>query len=497
METVRRLVLVVSLAVCALEGAFAQAPVDCQQAEECRQRALEAPANAQYERFHDLAWRAIQTGAPNDPESMYLLARAQALSGRRRDALVVLRRLADMGVATEAATEDDLRRVRELPGWTDIAARFDRLRAERLAAGTSSPSPAGAPAGSADAAPAAGGVSVPAPPPRIPTATPAIPAPRVPAAAVPAVTPPPARVVPAPAERSPAAAASAVAIDPLPATDVARFSTAAFSPAGLAYDEVSRRFLFGDTQGRRLFVVSEGSTRLADLVRGDSAGFHEVTGLEIGRRGDLWVTSTAADGTAAALHRLQLISGRTLETFAAPGGAPVALTDLAVTPDGSVLTLDGSAPRVLRLRPGAKAIETAMALDLASPVSLTAGSNDRTVFIAHAGGLVRVDLQQRAVRALAAPAGLALDTIERIRWHRNTLVAIQRRADGARALAILQLDSAGTRVTGARVIDAGLDGDSRTPLLTIVGDDVYYSLVEAAPADGASVDVLVRRIRLP
>ncbi len=488
----RRATFVLLLLVLWPSGAEAQPAADCGQSEACRDLALEARAAAQYERFHDLAWRAVQTGRADDPGLMYLLARAQALSGRRRDALVMLRRIADLGVATEAATDDDLRRVRELPGWREIEARFERLRAGGAAPSLpdlGAPStPSAAPVPPEPRAAVAGGADSPAPlPPAVATPRPAPPAASR-AAAGAADDRPAAPAAPAP---------SPVTVDPLPATDAARFSTGAFAPAGLAYDEVSRRFLFGDTQGRRLFIVGEGSTRTADLVRGDSAGFHDVTALEIGRRGDLWVTSTAADGGTAAIHRLQLISGRTLETFETPGDAPVALTDLSVAPGGTVVALDRGAPRVLRLRPGAKAIETAMPLELRGPLSLTAANSDRAAFVAHAGGLARLDLQQRTTHHVTAPAGIALDTLERIRWHDNALVAIQRLADGARALVLLQLDRAGNRVTGARIIDATLERDARTPLLTIVGDDVYYSVIDGTAAAGASVDVLVRRIRLP
>ena len=97
------------------------APIDCQEPKACGELALEARARGAYEAFHDLAWRAVQTGRPNDPDLMYLLARAQALSGRRRDALVMLRRLAESGIATDAATDEDFRRVRELPEWPYIA----------------------------------------------------------------------------------------------------------------------------------------------------------------------------------------------------------------------------------------------------------------------------------------------------------------------------------------------------------------------------------------
>src|SRR3954471_19141847 len=95
---------------------------ECKEWHECRQLALDAAARQDYETFHDLAWRAVQTGPRNDPALMYLLARAQSLSGRPADALVMLQRLAQIGTQTDAATIDDFRRVRALPGWAEFAA---------------------------------------------------------------------------------------------------------------------------------------------------------------------------------------------------------------------------------------------------------------------------------------------------------------------------------------------------------------------------------------
>ena len=505
---VRVLAILVIVAASCDSVAAAQTPaVECNGWEDCRDRALEARAAGQYERFHDLAWRAVQTAPPNDPALMYLLARAQALSGRRRDALVMLRRLADMRVPTEAATEEDFRRTRELPGWVEIESRFERLRNAPVAAAVPAP-PAPAVPPVATARPAPSVAALPRPEiPRVPPAAPSSPVaadPPAPSVAAPSAAP---RVAAAPPPAAVAAAAPAAAlvppapvIEPLPSDEVARFASAAFAPAGIAYDEVSRRFLFGDTRGRRLFVVGEGSSRTVDLVRGDAAGFHDVTAIEIdGRRGDLWVTSTAADRSAAAIHRLQLISGRALATVPAPAATTVALSDLAVAGNGTVLVLDSGARRVLRLSPGAKSLETMLSLDLVDPVSLAVTSSDRAAYIAHATGVARVDLQQRTLREVTAAGGVTLAGFERIRWHRDSLVGIQRLPDGRRGLTVVQLDRAGTRATASRVIDPSLDRDARSPMLTVVDDDVYYSVVDGAPpSSGAStVDVLVRRIRLP
>src|SRR3954471_19512361 len=99
-----------------------QAPAACPDAASCRTEAEAAAARGEFEAFHDLAWRAVQKGRPNDPALMFLLARAQALSGRPEDALVMLGRLADMHAPVDL-TLHDFDRVRLRPGWAALESR--------------------------------------------------------------------------------------------------------------------------------------------------------------------------------------------------------------------------------------------------------------------------------------------------------------------------------------------------------------------------------------
>src|SRR5437899_12910429 len=99
----------------------------CTEWRDCRQMALAAAARGDYETFHDLAWRAVQTGPPRDPALLFLLARAQALSGRPHDALIMLQRLAEMGVPSDITANDEFVQTRQLPGWPDVSALIERL----------------------------------------------------------------------------------------------------------------------------------------------------------------------------------------------------------------------------------------------------------------------------------------------------------------------------------------------------------------------------------
>jgi hypothetical protein len=391
---------------------------DCTEWHDCRQQALAAADRGEYETFHDLAWRAVQTGPPKDPALMYLLARAQSLSGRPHDALIMLERLAQMGVASDAATNEDFSRTRQLPDWPEAEALIERIA-----------HPSAVPA-------AATASSPPSPPDRV--------------------------------DRRPPIAPTLV-------TEAVRFSTARFAVGGLAYDAASHRFLFGDRLGRKLIVVGEGSNHAVDLVRADSAGFHDISAIEIDqRRGDLWVASAAAADGAGMLHRLQLVSGRLLRAFrVAADLEPVRLVDLAVTPTGAVLVLDAASRQLFVLRSGATSLERVMRIDVQEPASLAIGGDDQVAYVAHRDGLSRIDLRGRTTSPIAAPDGISLMHLERIRWQGHALVAVRVDGDNSRRIIRLELNAGGRAVTRATTLEASIPAAGPT-FITVSGDELLY-----------------------
>src|SRR5205085_9436455 len=182
-------------------------PASCTDVRDCRQQALAAAAERDYARFHDLAWRAVQKGRPNDPDLMYLLARAQSLSGHLDDAAVMLGRIADLGVETDAATNEDFALVRLLKDWPALAVRLAAVSPSAPGASPSTPS-----------APAPAAVSTSS----------------------------------APVATAPSSSSAPVSSAP---ADALSFAPAVSDPIGLAHDAVSRRFVLGDRQAGRLLIV--------------------------------------------------------------------------------------------------------------------------------------------------------------------------------------------------------------------------------------------------
>jgi hypothetical protein len=435
---------------------------DCRAWQECRQLAADAESRKDYEAFHDLAWRAVQSGPKNDPQLMYLLARAQSLSGRPGDALVMLQRLADMGVPNDAETNDDFRRVRALAGWAAFRSKADA--ADPSTARGVSPSPA---------------IAVPVP------ANPEITDPARPKpGASESFRAKPNAPGDAPKAETPGAGS---AVSPAPAESF-RFTTSEFTPAGLAYDGVSRRFIVGDRHARKLAVVDEFSRHVANLASAETSGFGEIAALEIDpRQGNLWVVSV--DGDRTTLHKLQLVSGRSLAAYPAAGTLGAArFADVAAMADGGVLVLDAAGHRLFRLRPKEQSLELAATLPDAVPSSI-APAGDGIVYVALEGGLTRVDLSSRAAAAVKAAAGVDLGGLARIRWHEGSLVAIQQTAGGARRAVRIALNRAGRSATAVEVLDPSLS--TADPTAASVAGGVLYYL-----ANGEGTEMIVRKVVL-
>jgi len=475
---------------------------DCKDAAACRQLAVEAKERKDFDAFHDLAWKAMSLGPKTDPAAMTLLARAQSLSGRPLDAVVMLQRLATMGVLTDVATSDDFERVRALPLWSELEGKLTgkpRSETATSVVGTEKPKPTSNPPSAktekppstptekpaATEKPVAGGSGKPVADKPVVPEKPIVP--DKPAALDPAAPP----VTNAKADEPSAPAGKAVKpgkAAPAPAEPL-KFSAAGVNAVGLAYDAVSGRFIIGDRSDRRLLVLGERSGRLASLA-GIDAGFDEVTAFEIDtREGDLWVVSAENKTHSSTVHKLQLISGRVLSSIPLPPEhAPARFTDVAVTPT-SILILDSEGRRIFRAPKKGRALDLAMRFAV-SGATVMAPASDGAVYVAYDRGLLRADLATRTMSVVEAGAKVDLAGIVWMRVFRGSLVAIQQAEQGASRVVRMRLDEAGRTVRAVDVLEenahlAGLTSAALT-------DAALYYLNRGSD----SADVIVRKLPL-
>jgi len=221
-----------------------------------------------------------------------------------------------------------------------------------------------------------------------------------------------------------------------------------------------------------------------DLVRAESAGFLDIAALEIDpKRGDLWVASTGGTDGTGMLHRIQLLSGRSLRAFpVAPATESVNLVDLSVATNGTVVVLDSKGTQLFVLRPGGSALEPGVKVGVQEATSVAVNGDAAVAIVSHRDGLSRIDLRTKATTVVSLPATVTLGHLERIRWHGTSLIAVQRDGDGADQIVRLDLNTRGTAVTKATTLAVPPSVTGRT-FATISGDELLY----LTPPSGGTV----------
>jgi DNA-binding beta-propeller fold protein YncE len=278
-------------------------------------------------------------------------------------------------------------------------------------------------------------------------------------------------------------------------------------PGGVAYDAASGRVLVGDRHGRSVITISERLKTSMDLVRSSSAGFHEVMAIAIdARRGDLWVASAsggrpedASDVKAgAALHKLQLVSGRPLARIEIDTeGSPARFTGLAVSREGVVFVLDANEGRLWTLRAGDETLTLATRIDVQRPSALAIHDRRQRVYVAHQDGLARVDPAGGTVATVAVPDSTSVSGIESLSWFKGSLVGLQHTGPRSRRLVRWHLNAAGTAVVSAEDVDASVPTCEGGSAASVSGDDVYYLAAESETESEGACRLVVRRVRLP
>jgi hypothetical protein len=249
----------------------------------------------------------------------------------------------------------------------------------------------------------------------------------------------------------------------------------------MAYDAVSARFVLGSAASDALTVLSQTSANAAPFTSRGWSGRSAATALAIDRAaGDLWV-AVGSDSGGAALHRLQLISGRRLEVLEPSGTSSVEFVALAIGSDG-LYALDRAGRRIYRHAPRSKTLDVYATLPPeTTPLGIARSLN--AIYVAHAAGVLRIDTASRQQRAVAIGQPATLAAIHSIAWHNGRLLGIQR-VNGELTVVRMRLNATGTAVTRVDAL-----GTAAAEAATFAAGVFYY-----VASDGDAGGIAVRAI---
>jgi len=229
-------------------------------------------------------------------------------------------------------------------------------------------------------------------------------------------------------------------------------------------------------------VAADGSER--ELLLRDAFGNGAVLGVRVdAKRNVIWATMsglrqmerfTASDSTIAALVRVRISDGAIERRWNLSTEKSHVLGDLAVGPGGDVFVTDSDDPVLYRLRPGADSLESLRNPLFRSLQGLAPSPDGRFLYLAdYAHGILRVDLETKAVIRLAESPHVTTLGCDGIVLYRGAIVAVQNGVSPARIVRF-QLDESGERIVRADLLDRNWKIADEPTIGTIVGNEFVY-----------------------
>ena len=173
------------------------------------------------------------------------------------------------------------------------------------------------------------------------------------------------------------------------------------------------------------------------------------------------------------------------------------LADLAITPAGTVLAIDSAAGRLLMLDPAATSLELVVQLESSIRSDQRRVDKRRGHRLRRARGRASLRVDRRDERRsprVSAANGVQFGRIERIRWHRNALIAVQIDDDGSRRVVRFDLNRSGRTVVAATALDTTIPAAGGPTFATVAGDELSYL---GGRRRRPSAQFIIRRLRLP
>jgi serine beta-lactamase-like protein LACTB, mitochondrial len=255
---------------------------------------------------------------------------------------------------------------------------------------------------------------------------------------------------------------------------------------GTAWDSKTRTLFLSSFYKRKIVAIAPGGAA-RDFIAGGQDGIGPVVGLEVDpvRRG-LWAASMVLleagiplpDTTFVAhglLFHYDVDTGRLRRRHVLPPTAGVrhGFNDLTVLPNGDVYLTDSPAGAIYMLPAGGDGlVEVIPPATYTFPNGITRSDDGRRLFVAHGGGIDRIEIATRARTRLQVPDSLNLGGTDGLAFYRNSLIAHQ--PSWFQRVVRLRLDREQERVASWETIERHHPRFAQPTTGEVAGDTYYY-----------------------
>ena len=243
-------------------------------------------------------------------------------------------------------------------------------------------------------------------------------------------------------------------------------------PEGLAYDAKQNLFYLGSLYRKKIVKIdSEG--RVSDFVPAGRHALLPVVGIRLDPAdGTVWANTFVDAGRTELVHFDS--AGKLLGRFAPKDGAKHGFNDLVVRENGEVIVTDSLDNQVFRFDSQSGAFRALPVYrTLFYPNGIALADDDRSLYVADAVGVVKIDLAELGSRDVDPGPRNTMAGADGLYWRNGSLIAVQN-GMGSPRVAAFKLSKDGNRVTQVTVLE------NRSPFTVlpttgaIRGNDFYF-----------------------
>ncbi len=260
-------------------------------------------------------------------------------------------------------------------------------------------------------------------------------------------------------------------------------------PESVAYDENTKAFYVGSTRNGSITKIDKQG-RQSQFVESGEFGQWMVIGIKIDSdRNELWFCSSGGgnlvgyskkddkEGRPAGIFRVDLSSGKLIKKYTLEKEGEVHFfNDLVIARNGDVyVTHMFKDPAIYKIAQGSDKLELFVESDVIKyPNGITLSANQSILFVAHAEGLARLDIDTKTVINLSVPEGEKVkyrESIDGLYYYKWSLIGIQADLNTVKRY---YLNPDGNGIQEVKTLDSNHFKMDHPTTGVIVGSEFYY-----------------------